>query len=258
MAPPLEFKCPENRAAVDKTIKALEQFDEQINQAGAWLEKFATESATWTGEAATAVKGPVARIAWFYKSYAPTLRRIDDAVREYGKAVDTADEGIRKLKVEYDGLSAADKEEKRSDLQGRLDGFVDNLEVAGYNASVKLWNIGRLYATTPEAGTQMTSDLFPAFQLPKVEDVPLPKSVVPGTDTMPPAPGRMVKGKESKDVRQLQAALKKRGWNIEVDGKFGPQTEAVIRQFQTNKNLPVSGKVGWTTWNALWTKKIVP
>jgi peptidoglycan hydrolase-like protein with peptidoglycan-binding domain len=39
--------------------------------------------------------------------------------------------------------------------------------------------------------------------------------------------------------------------NLDVDGIFGPQTEAAVRGFQQNENLSVDGIVGRQTWTAL-------
>jgi peptidoglycan hydrolase-like protein with peptidoglycan-binding domain len=38
---------------------------------------------------------------------------------------------------------------------------------------------------------------------------------------------------------------------LEVDGIFGPQTDAGVRAFQRNENLAVDGIVGEHTWTAL-------
>ena len=37
----------------------------------------------------------------------------------------------------------------------------------------------------------------------------------------------------------------------DVDGIFGPRTEAAVRRFQQNENLSVDGIVGKQTWTAL-------
>jgi peptidoglycan hydrolase-like protein with peptidoglycan-binding domain len=39
--------------------------------------------------------------------------------------------------------------------------------------------------------------------------------------------------------------------DLEVDGIFGPRTEAAVRDFQQNENLSVDGIVGRQTWTAL-------
>ncbi|NJM98735.1 MAG: S8 family serine peptidase [Phormidesmis sp. RL_2_1] len=62
---------------------------------------------------------------------------------------------------------------------------------------------------------------------------------VPGTSTM-----------SSDRVRQWQTAMKNKGYNIDVDGKFGPQSAAVAREFQRRNGLEVDGKVGPQTWAA--------
>jgi peptidoglycan hydrolase-like protein with peptidoglycan-binding domain len=39
--------------------------------------------------------------------------------------------------------------------------------------------------------------------------------------------------------------------DLDVDGIFGPKTEAAVRAFQQNGNLSVDGIVGKQTWTAL-------
>jgi peptidoglycan hydrolase-like protein with peptidoglycan-binding domain len=39
--------------------------------------------------------------------------------------------------------------------------------------------------------------------------------------------------------------------DLDVDGIFGPKTEAAVRDFQQNENLSVDGIVGKQTWTAL-------
>jgi peptidoglycan hydrolase-like protein with peptidoglycan-binding domain len=39
--------------------------------------------------------------------------------------------------------------------------------------------------------------------------------------------------------------------DLDVDGIFGPRTEAAVRGFQQNENLSVDGIVGRQTWTAL-------
>jgi len=49
-------------------------------------------------------------------------------------------------------------------------------------------------------------------------------------------------------TRQWQQRMRDRGWTITVDDLYGPQSERVCRQFQTNHRLQVDGRVGPITW----------
>ena len=53
-----------------------------------------------------------------------------------------------------------------------------------------------------------------------------------------------------------QAQMRKRGWNINVDGMFSEQTEKVAIAFQREKGLIHDGHVGVATWNAAWTSAV--
>lgn len=54
-------------------------------------------------------------------------------------------------------------------------------------------------------------------------------------------------------VKELQEALNRAGAHIKVDGRFGPETEAAVRQFQRKAGLKPDGKVGRCTLGALRT-----
>jgi peptidoglycan hydrolase-like protein with peptidoglycan-binding domain len=58
------------------------------------------------------------------------------------------------------------------------------------------------------------------------------------------------------DVQVWQAQMSGRGWTISVDGDFGPQSDNVCRQFQSEKGLSVDGMVGPDTWGATWSAPI--
>jgi D-alanyl-D-alanine carboxypeptidase/Putative peptidoglycan binding domain len=53
-------------------------------------------------------------------------------------------------------------------------------------------------------------------------------------------------------VRQWQAKMKERGWDIAVDSDFGDKSELVCRAFQREKGLGVDGILGPNTWRATW------
>lgn len=64
-------------------------------------------------------------------------------------------------------------------------------------------------------------------------------------------------------VQKLQLMLNQRGSSpkLAVDGEFGPKTEASLKLFQQNENLPVDGIVGqqvWTTLLARWLLQSEP
>lgn len=59
-----------------------------------------------------------------------------------------------------------------------------------------------------------------------------------------------------KTVYAAQSRLKARGWRLTVDGRFGPQTERVVRLFQREKDMHVDGRLGPNTWRMLWASPI--
>jgi hypothetical protein len=52
-------------------------------------------------------------------------------------------------------------------------------------------------------------------------------------------------------VRCLQRRLKDLGYSIDVDGFFGQQTDAVVREFQGDSRITIDGVVGPQTWGAI-------
>jgi peptidoglycan hydrolase-like protein with peptidoglycan-binding domain len=61
-------------------------------------------------------------------------------------------------------------------------------------------------------------------------------------------------GSEGVAVRGLQRRLIGAGFAVdEVDGHFGPQTEAAVRAFQERSELEVDGVVGPQTWERVNT-----
>lgn len=55
------------------------------------------------------------------------------------------------------------------------------------------------------------------------------------------------------DVQQWQEQMAARGYAIDVDGEYGPDSEKACREFQAEAGLKVDGIVGPDTWQAAWT-----
>ncbi len=81
----------------------------------------------------------------------------------------------------------------------------------------------------------------------------------PQPPAQPPAqpPGRatswpvLQQGASGDAVQSLQLLLRQDGRDLEVDGDFGPQTDATVRAYQQAHRLGVDGIVGSQTWQAL-------
>jgi resuscitation-promoting factor RpfA len=55
------------------------------------------------------------------------------------------------------------------------------------------------------------------------------------------------------DVRAWQARMRDRGWDIKVDGRFGPRSARVAARFAAEKGIRVTpGTVNRTMWDAAW------
>lgn len=61
-------------------------------------------------------------------------------------------------------------------------------------------------------------------------------------------------GNKGDHVKAAQRLLNAHGFNAgEVDGDFGPATQAAVKAFQTARSLAVDGVIGAKTWGALLT-----
>lgn len=58
-------------------------------------------------------------------------------------------------------------------------------------------------------------------------------------------------GSRGSDVSDLQKLLNQSGYNLDVDGSFGPKTRDAVRDYQEKNNLSVDGIVGDQTWGSL-------
>lgn len=145
--------------------------------------------------------------------------------------------------------------------------------VAGPNTVKKLDEAVKSKDTKPAAkpaAKPSTPAKKPAAS--KAPAFPLPKGFVYGNPSGPVSQvsGKTSNSKATKDVvkdargkwyskglKQWQAQMKKRGWTIDVDGRYGKQTERVATQFKKNKKLGNDGRIGPVTWAAAWDLKVV-
>lgn len=67
------------------------------------------------------------------------------------------------------------------------------------------------------------------------------------------------KGDKGNDVKRIQEALSNKGFNPgDIDGAFGPATEAAVKNFQLSEGLLADGIVGPKTTDALFGNSAVP
>ena len=65
------------------------------------------------------------------------------------------------------------------------------------------------------------------------------------------APFLLRKGDVGEGVQLLQMALSMLGYSIDIDGDFGPATDAALRAFQQEHQLMVDGIAGTQTWETI-------
>ena len=58
-------------------------------------------------------------------------------------------------------------------------------------------------------------------------------------------------GSKGDEVKTLQEMLNSNGYKLDVDGNFGPKTQAAVKDYQNKNKLTVDGVVGKNTWGAL-------
>ena len=62
---------------------------------------------------------------------------------------------------------------------------------------------------------------------------------------------QLSRGSKGSDVKTLQELLNQNGYSLDVDGVFGPDTQAAVKDYQTKNKLAVDGIAGNETWGAL-------
>lgn len=106
----------------------------------------------------------------------------------------------------------------------------------------------------------------PAFPLPRKTGalyfygIGKEKEAVTGKVRNTGVPKDVVKDKHgkwySKGLKLWQARMKARGWHLDVDGRFGEETEKITKQFQKLIGEKVDGKIGPKTFEAAWEEPV--
>ncbi|WP_246083125.1 peptidoglycan-binding protein [Nonomuraea diastatica] len=84
---------------------------------------------------------------------------------------------------------------------------------------------------------------------------PRPGTPAPPAPSTPPFPGRLLRYPpvtRGEDVRTWQAQMRRRGWDIDVDGAYGAESRDVCRRFQRVQEVDDDGIVGPITWRLTW------
>ena len=199
------------------------------------------------------------------------------SVHATGRAIDLS----RRKTTQHDGSS-------RDYLLAVCDWFTDNADEIGLEllcdyqwtgrlpngqpAAARVWKCDRVAwkAQTPgsimyggsgdwlhielDAHHANTTDWIPGI----VATMPTPGAPppVPPEPEEPPAySGRPSKeGSTGKQVETIQRQLRAKGYDCgNPDGKFGPRTDAAVRQYQMDHGLLVDGIVGPKTWASLFS-----
>lgn len=99
---------------------------------------------------------------------------------------------------------------------------------------------------------------FPKLPRPTLPRPKLPKppQKLPGRPISISTPGSegakpLGLGASGPEVEKLQRNLKRLGYPVEVDGKFGPETQAAVMKFQREHGLKADGVAGPQTHIAL-------
>lgn len=123
-------------------------------------------------------------------------------------------------------------------------------------------------ATRPVGGAATTQQLQAELEALRAQLLAIQKQLealiaaVPAEAPQPAAPSgppRLARGAQGEDVKLMQLALKRHGFDPgPVDGDFGPRTEASLRAFQAAKGLKADGVTSEATWKALGSEPVAP
>ena len=73
----------------------------------------------------------------------------------------------------------------------------------------------------------------------------------PDSEALPALTELLRRGDRGEDVKALQRALRSLGFDLAIDGVFGPITQGCVKSFQATHGLARDGVVGPLTWGKL-------
>lgn len=102
------------------------------------------------------------------------------------------------------------------------------------------------YATGP-AYVAAIMNLINIYNLTQYDN----KTTVSKICPYPTSTKTLKRGNRGTDIKYLQWQLNQVGFDLKVDGSFGPSTEQAVKSFQAINDLKVDGLVGPKTWQKL-------
>lgn len=126
---------------------------------------------------------------------------------------------------------------------------------------------GSTPAVAPTTSSSSSSTSTTDTATPTAPTVATPGAVTPPATPPPPAegttpataPALLTAGSTGDQVRELQHRLRQLGFYTgTIVATFGPQTTAGVIEFQTKRQLPVTGSVDQATWDTLVAATVAP
>lgn len=121
-------------------------------------------------------------------------------------------------------------------------------------------------AAAPAPAPTVSIGSAPPFPLPRrpgrmyyygSPDGPITSVSGRGLNTAVPADVQKIGGRwRSHGLAKWQQRMRDRGYSIEADGRFGAETERIVRYFQKLIGQTVDGKIGPATWAAAWAEPV--
>lgn len=90
----------------------------------------------------------------------------------------------------------------------------------------------------------------------KAPKFPLPSGHWYGVQSSNPRNHSGYYRKDRAGIKKWQRRMKKRGWRIKVDGRFGPRSQQVARGIQRQAGIAQDSRVGAVTWKKSWTEPV--